>query len=457
MTVTLGLDLGHDTVRVAALIADRPVPVTAFPSRVGRDGDRVVVGRAAAALPPDAAPVTGSMAEQLAWKVRAALLAVETAHGPVFGAGIAVPPEFGAVERRAVRDAAAIAGLPAARLVAAPVAVALSLPSAPDGRWLVCDAGAAAFTVTVVDRAGGAVDRLASAVEPGLGGHALDRIIAEHLARGLDLAADGALSPMLLAVAKVLKEHLGNAAAAEAALAAALEGAEPPLRGFRPPRRDELELWMTPRVRAVDEVCTRALAAAGVASTELSEVVLAGGGARLLILGRRLGQVMARPPRLPADPGFAAALGAARLARMFVAEPTAVVVDVVPHALALGAGAEPTLLVPAGAVLPTREARLIATRSDDEVAIEVELWEQTAPPRPLGRWRLGDLPTAPAGDAFALCNVTVDVDGVPRVTATELVSGAALVATPMAAPGIEAGLDADAIAARRAAMAEWIP
>ena len=385
MTVAIGLDVGHATVRVVALVDDRPVTVTSFPAVVGQDGAQVVVGRKALALPPARRKVAGGPAERLAWLMRAAVLAVEAEHGPVLGAVIATDPIDGAVERRALRDAAAIAGIPAARLIATPVAITMALPSAPDGRWLVCDAGATAFTASVIDRSGGALDRLATAMDPDLGGHALDRTIAENLARGLDLTTDGETWPWLLAAATVLKEHLGNSAAAEAALATALADAPAPLQGLRPPRRDELELWISPRVRRLDEVCARALSAAGLMSGELGEVVLAGGGARTAAFSKRLGQIMARPARLPADAGFAAATGAARLARMFVADPAALVIDVVGCGLSLG-GTDLLPLVPAGAVLPTRESRVIATRKDNETALEVELWEQidaAAPARPL--------------------------------------------------------------------------
>lgn len=456
MSVAIGLDLGSETVRVAALVEDRPVPVSAFPAVIATDGDRVRVGRAALALADAPRTVEGAPAERLAWLIRAAVHAVEEAHGGVLGAVIAVSPDLGVVERRALRDAAAIAQVPAVRLVSSPVATALSLPAAPDGRWLVCEAGAGAFTASVVDRALGAIDRLTTASEPSLGGRALDQLIAEQLARAIDPTATTA-DPVLVTAAAALKEHIGNAAAAEAALSGVLAGADERLRGLRPPRRDELELWMAPRVRRVDEVCARALTAAGVAASDLSEVVLAGGGARLALLARRLGQVLVRPPRVPADAGFATALGAARMARLFVAEPSALVVDVVRHGLSLACGGEPVPLVASGAVLPTRESRAIATRDDNEVALEIELWEQAAPPRVLGRWRVGELPEAPAGDAVALCNITVDADGLPRLSASELVSGAALALTPIAVPDADTGLDVERIAARRALVAEWRP
>jgi molecular chaperone DnaK (HSP70) len=43
--------------------------------------------------------------------------------------------------------------------------------------------------------------------------------------------------------------------------------------------------------------------------------------------------------------------------------------------------------------------------------------------RLLARYQISELPEAPAGEVLALVEVTVDVDGTCRVTASELVSG----------------------------------
>jgi hypothetical protein len=58
---------------------------------------------------------------------------------------------------------------------------------------------------------------------------------------------------------------------------------------------------------------------------------------------------------------------------------------------------------------------------------------------------------------IALCNVTVDADGIPRLTASELVTGAALLVTPVAMLDADGGLDSETLAARRAAVTVWRP
>ncbi|MBE7448889.1 MAG: hypothetical protein HS111_08340 [Kofleriaceae bacterium] len=112
MTVAIGLDLGLDTVRVTALVDDRPVAVTAFPAAVGLDGAQVRVGRRALALPPERRVVDGTgAAERLGWLVRAAALpVVEPRTRRCAAAVVPVAPGLGAVERRRRGDAAIIAG-----------------------------------------------------------------------------------------------------------------------------------------------------------------------------------------------------------------------------------------------------------------------------------------------------------------------------------------------------------
>ncbi len=485
MTIVCGIDLGHDQLRVAALVEERPVAVATLPAWVGFDGATVLVGAAARALPlaqrvqprawlgraagqGDRAAIAGpaglacpivdgqprAPAELVGWLLRAAIQAAEAEHGPVIAAVIAAPVYAGAVERRVLRDAALLAGIPMVRLCGEPVLAALALPAPPDARWLVCDAGSTAFTASVIELVGGAVDRLSTASAVELGGDALDGVIATELARELGgVARDDHDWPHLWRAARAVKEHVGTAAATEAAFAEALTGASPGARSLRAPRKDEVELWSAPRVRKVDDVCTRALTAAGTTANDLAEVVLVGGGARVTSIARRLGQVLARAPRQPADVGFAVALGGAAAARMFVAEPAALLVDVVTYGISMGAGDRLVPLIAAGAVVPTRAARVIPTHRVGQDALEVELWEDTTPPRALGRYRIGGLPPAPAGDALALCTVAIDGNGIPALTATELVNGAALTVTPL----VEAGLDAATLAERRPIVAEWRP
>jgi molecular chaperone DnaK len=85
------------------------------------------------------------------------------------------------------------------------------------------------------------------------------------------------------------------------------------------------------------------------------------------------------------------------------------------------------MVIAQSSIVPTREHRLLATRSDNQPRIEFDVWEGESPDpsrnRHLGRYAVVDLPLAPAGDVLVLVEVTLDTDGVVRLSASELVSG----------------------------------
>ncbi len=481
MSVVIGLDVGHDAIRVAALIDDRPELVLSLPTWVAWSGDQVMVGVEARERPNrerlgrlpawlertaddglgdgGAGPLTcvwplvdGTLrapAEALAWLLRAAVVAVEDRYGPVLGAVFAVDPSLGVVGRRALRDAAAIAGIPTSRQVAAPACAMLMVAGASDGAWLVCDAGAGGLSLAVLDLAGGASHSLVQLRDPELGGDALDAAIATQLeAGGEPIDVDDPAWPGLCAVARAIKE---DAAAGE--LASQIAGLGSVGLGLQPPRADDVEAWLEPRFRRVDERCQRALTTAGLAAADLVDVLLIGGGARLIGLQDRLQHALGRGPRMVGDPAVTAVLGAAIAARMFLAEPAALFVEPVAWPLALSDGHGFETLVASGAVAPIRASQVVPTAEAAQERLEVELWEQGLRNRPYGRYALTGLPAAPAGDVIATCDVLVDADLVPRLTARELVSGAALTVAAVA----EAAISPDALAALREHVIAWRP
>jgi len=459
MSVAIGLDLGLDALRVAALVDDRVEAVATIPAVIGFANGQARIGAAAAALPaadrqddltawlgrrsagrdgddgvagvvwPMVARARRSPAELVGRLLRAGVYEVERRHGRAAGAVIAVPVELGAIERRVLRDAAAIAGLPAVRLIAAPAVAALAISDGQPARVLVVDAGAAALRVALVEHGDGAMDLVGYAVAVGAGGRAIDHALATQLA-----VESGRPVQTLLAIARRWKEGQ-------------------PITGSlaRIPRADELGLWITPSVRELDAAIAATLAAGAVTLDGVTHAFLVGDGARLTALANRFAARVGNLAWPVDDPSMLTARGAARAAQLFVDEPATVIVDEIPSSFALGAGSAMASMVPVGAIAPTREVRLIARDRPDRTAVEVELWEELPVPRPYGRYQIGGLP--PGTGAIAACELTVDVDRIPRIDASDLVNGAALTVTPL----LEVGLAADAVAALRDQLAAWTP
>lgn len=197
---------------------------------------------------------------------------------------------------------------------------------------------------------------------------------------------------------------------------------------------------------AVADACARALAAATVTVDGLSDAIVIGGGGLDAGLVQRALVGFPNAARAVEHPESALARGAAAAARMYLAEPAAVCVDVIEPGFSLGAGSALTPMILAGAIAPTREVRLIARDRPDRAALDLELWEDTVPPRPYGRYRVAGLPLGTG--AIAACEVTIDVDRIPRIEASDLVNGGALDVTAV----VEVGLGPDDLAALRAVV-----
>ncbi|MEM9493832.1 MAG: Hsp70 family protein, partial [Myxococcota bacterium] len=105
-----------------------------------------------------------------------------------------------------------------------------------------------------------------------------------------------------------------------------------------------------------------------------------------------------------------------------------VLLDVTSRAIGLAVGGGPCHTVVArNATIPTREHRIVTTATDDQHELTFDVYEGESPRpeanRHLGRFVCSDLPAGKAGQVVVMVEFTVDVDGILRVSATELTSG----------------------------------
>jgi hypothetical protein len=402
----VGLALGDDVLQLAAAVEDELAWTGAIPATIGYVAGRAVVGGAAAACAADA---------RLA-RLRRHL---------------------------AVADPRGVAG------VAWPVVDGVARPPVELLAWLF------AAALRQVERRVGPIAGLAIAVPAELSG------LARRVVRDAGLAA-GAPAVRLVAAPAALVLALDGAAAVRALT---LEVDRDALRVAVVELVDGVidQLGYTVEVAvddpapadlvpaAVTAACERVLAAASLSTAALSDAVVVGSGVHAAAVAAHLAAWLGPVARSVPDPAGAVARGAARFARMFVAEPAAIAIDAVEPGWLLGAGSALAATVVRGAIAPTREVRLIARDQANRAAIDVELWEDSAPPRPYGRYHVTGLP--PGAGAIAACEVTIDADLIPRIEASDMVNGGALAVAPV----VEVGLHPDAVAALRAAVLEWEP
>jgi molecular chaperone DnaK len=357
---------------------------------------------------------------------------------PVTRAVITIPAWYDAAQRQATKDAAQIAGLTVLRLLSEPTAAALGHGAhrGADRRYLVCDLGGGTFDVAVVDVDDGVFEVLATTGDPFLGGDDIDRVIVENLvrdvrrARGIDISSDAIAIERLRLASQRTKHELSDHTTTRLAVTELAQ--LPSGKGVeynRTVRRDELELWASPLVKRMEAPVKEALARAGRTREQVDEVLLVGGSTRMPAVRKELARIVGREPSVLRNPEEVVAVGAAlEVARLDGVIDGVLLIDVAARGLSMSTQeSDCEMVISQSAIVPTREHRLLATRSDQQAKIEFDMWEGESPDpsanRHLGRYAVVDLPLAPAGDVLVLVEVTIDTDGVVRLGASELVSG----------------------------------
>ncbi|HEX7704687.1 MAG TPA: Hsp70 family protein, partial [Kofleriaceae bacterium] len=224
-------------------------------------------------------------------------------------------------------------------------------------------------------------------------------------------------------------------------------------------RRDELELWASPLIKRMEAPVKEALARAGRKREQVEEVLLVGGSTRMPAVRKELARIVGREPSVLRNPEEVVAVGAAlEVARLDGVIDGVLLIDVAARGLSMSTQeSDCEMVISQSAIVPTREHRLLATRSDQQAKIEFDMWEGESPDpsanRHLGRYAVVDLPLAPAGDVLVLVEVTLDTDGVVRLGASELVSGERLTLEQL----FHAGLSRAEVARLSRTMAEASP
>lgn len=143
----------------------------------------------------------------------------------------------------------------------------------------------------------------------------------------------------------------------------------------------------------------------------------------------KIASVFGRPPLKVVNPDEIVSIGAATQCAILdgIIEDV-VLLDVTSRALGLlSEDGRYHQVIPRNATIPTREHRIIATTEDDQRELYFEVYEgESANPgsnRQLGRFLCRGLPEAPAGEVMLLVEFTVDVDGILRVSTSELGTG----------------------------------
>lgn len=459
MSCIIGIDFGTTNSAVAWMQDEGPVILpepegrALMPSRVSFDRDGISVGEAADSrvgtlvtgikrLMGSDKPVQVGAETYRPPEISAMILGELKASAEarlgrcVSDAVITVPAYFNERQRRATREAAALAGLNPRRLVNEPTAAALAygLDLEQAQKILVWDLGGGTFDASVLELDGGLYEVRAVNGDTCLGGADYDRrltnVLAEAFRRehGLRLEQP-AWNRVATQLAERAKVALTTRPETRIVLPAPLAG------GRRPAVRLTREAFESATADITERMVApvqQALADAGLDPIELDRVVLVGGMTRVPAVRRLVRDVTGLAPYLHLDPDKVVALGAAVQAGVLAGQVHHVaLVDVTP--LSLGIETEGGLfgrIIERNTPIPTSRSRLFTNARDNQrnMVFRVAQGERelAADNTALGTFHLEGLSSQPRGEGTVEVTFDIDANGMVQMSARDLYTEAAL-------------------------------
>jgi molecular chaperone HscC len=464
--VIIGIDLGTTYSLASVMRDDGPVvlpnglgkPLTPSAVSLLDDGTLVVgdAARARASTHPDRTALVWKrdMGTDRVWSIgdrrfspqelsamvlRSLKLDAEAALGqPVEEAVITVPAYFDESQRRATRDAGAIAGLRVERIINEPTAAALAYglhQRHRELRAIVLDLGGGTFDVTVLEIIEGVIEIQSSAGDSRLGGEdfaeALATALAARVSGGAAKVQDDALAwARLRAAAEAAKRTLTASETAGILLPDLMIGRHVETLEASVTRAEAEASW-APLLERLRAPTFRALRDARLDPDKIDEVLLVGGATRMPCVIRLVAQIFQRMPERRLPPDEAVALGAAvqgALKAGHAAVEDLVVTDIAPFtmgiAIASSFGAQQVTgvfapILERGTVIPASRVKTFTTAADDQRQILVEVFQgehaSCDKNRKLGQYTLRDLPLGRAGSQQIDVRFSYDLNGLLEV------------------------------------------
>ncbi len=430
-------------------VAHPETTVTSIKRFMGRRGDEVdsIVAASAYAIRaegsgPVAVPLHGRdwSSEELSAEILKALrtIAAEGMIDRPEAAVITVPAYFNDAQRNATRNAGELAGLRVERIINEPTAAALAygLGSLKEkSKVAVYDFGGGTFDLSILELNEGVFQVLATCGNTRLGGDDIDRVLIEHLAEqigqagGPSAATDPAIWARLAEAAEEAKARLST----ENEVAIALPFLAPEFSFEYTLTREQLERLAKPVVARTREYCLKALADAGLASSDLDQVILVGGQTRMPLVREFASGVFGcggGGPELNTsqNPDEAIALGAAIQAGILSGDFSGMLLlDVTPLSLGIETfGGLMNVIIPRNTTIPVKRGEAFTTVADYQKEVLIHVLqgerEKAADNWSLGRFTL-EFEPQPKGVAKVGVQFEIDADGILHVLARDIKTG----------------------------------
>ncbi|MFH1467242.1 MAG: Hsp70 family protein [Pseudomonadota bacterium] len=346
---------------------------------------------------------------------------------------ITVPAYFTHAQREATLEAARLAGLHCERLINEPTAAALAYGYRKDldRQLLIYDLGGGTLDVCVLRLAEGVYESLASRGDSFLGGEDFDYRLVDHLAdhfqskHGVDLREDRVSKQRLKDAAERAKCELSFTDRTTVLVPRAYEDINLELVVSRP----TLEALVEDLVSRTIEITRRTLDDAGLAASEVDDVILVGGQTRMPKVREAITGLFGREPNRSVHPEEVVAVGAAVHANTLAdATGGAVLLDITPFDLGIDSvGGMFAPIIPRNSKIPASRTRAFATVHDNQERVRVVVRQgehiKAEENEFLGEFVMEGITPQPAMEAKVNVTFRLDANGMLHIQATEVATG----------------------------------
>jgi len=350
---------------------------------------------------------------------------------------ITVPAYFNDSQRKATKDAGAIAGLDVKRIINEPTAAALAygFNKKKNEKIVVYDFGGGTFDVSVLEIGDDVIEVKSTDGDSHLGGRDIDHKIINWIAEefkktsGVDVRGDKLALQRLDEAAEKAKIELSTALETEINIPFITSTSEGPQHLLLKMTRAQLESIADEFITRSIEIAKRAMNASGFKMEDVNEVIMVGGQTRMPKIVEEVGKVFGKTPNLSINPDEVVALGAAVQAGVLQGDVRDVLLlDVIPLSLGIETlGGVATRLIERNTTIPANKSQTFSTAADNQTSVEIHIVQGERPMaadnKSLGRFILDGIPPAPRGIPQVEVSFDVDANGILNVTAKDKASG----------------------------------
>ena len=350
---------------------------------------------------------------------------------------ITVPAYFNDSQRQATKDAGKIAGLEVLRIINEPTAAALAygLDKKDDEKIAVFDLGGGTFDVSILELGDGVFEVKSTNGDTFLGGEDFDQRIIDYIAdefkkeQGIDLRQDKMALQRLKEAGEKAKCELSSSVETEINLPFITADQSGPKHLNIKLTRSKLESICADLLDKLEGPCRTAIKDAGLAASDINEVILVGGMTRMPAVQEKVQKIFGKAPNRGVNPDEVVSIGAAIQGGVLKGDVKDVLLlDVTPLSLGIETlGGVMTKLIEKNTTVPCKKSQVFSTAADNQPAVSVHVLqgerEMASDNKTIGRFDLADIPPAPRGVPQIEVTFDIDANGILNVSAKDMGTG----------------------------------